>query len=222
MKKLVGLFVFAALVASAAFAQAQAQQGQSSSGPPVQVRKEGPSKTPKRKKGPPPETPKIELSASGSFNRYTAPIGYYVDMAGWNGSADYNLRRWAGAQIEASGDYGRKAYFGKSSVYTILAGPQFFPLRHHKITPWGHFLFGEGYYRNSIPAFGGFQPKVNTDFAFVWEGGAGVDINFKQHWLIRFPQFDYMSTRFLRTGSTQPAQSNYRASIGIVYRIGKR
>jgi len=222
MKKLVGLFVFAGMVASACFAQAQAQQGESQSGPPIQVRKVGPREAPKKKKRPPPETPKIELSASGSFNRYTAPVGYYVDMTGWNASGVYNIRRWAGAQIEASGDYGKKAYFGKSSVYTLLVGPQLFPFRHHKITPWGHFLFGEGYYRNSIPAFGGFQSQLNSDIAFVWEAGAGIDVNYKEHWGFRVPQFDYVATRFLRTQANQPAQADYRLSVGIIYRIGKR
>jgi hypothetical protein len=223
MKKLVGLFVFAALIAGASFGQAaQSQQGESQSGPPVQVRKVGPTKSTKRKKGTPAAIPKMELAASASFNRYVAPPGYYVDMTGWNSALNYNLRTWAGAQIEASGDYGRKAYFGHSSVYTLLVGPQFFPLHHHKITPWGHFLFGEGYYRNPIPEFGGFQSQVKSDVAFVWEAGAGIDIRYKEHWSIRFPQFDYVSTRFLRTAANQPAQADYRASIGVIYRIGKR
>ncbi len=222
MKRLLTLFALVALVATSSFAQAQAQQGQSQSAPSVQVRKEGQSPARKRRKGAPPATPRIELSASGSFNRYTAPTGYYVDMAGWNGSADYNLRRWAGAQVEASGDYGRKAFFGNSSVYTLFVGPQLFPFRHHKITPWGHFLFGEAYYRNPIPAFGGFQPKVSADFAFAWEGGAGIDINYKEHWGIRIVQVDYISTRFFRSQPNQPTQADYRASIGVIYRIGIR
>lgn len=165
------------------------------------------------------QTPQIEISAGGTFNRYTAPSGFDLDMAGWTGSGDYNLRTWLGAELEASGDYNNKATIGRTSVYKLLVGPQFFPLRHHRLTPWAHVLFGESYYRNSIPSNGGFPSQVNSDVAATWEGGAGLDLNVKGHWSARLLQFDYAPTRFF---GNKPSQPGYQVSIGLIYRIGKR
>jgi hypothetical protein len=165
------------------------------------------------------QTPKEEISGGGTFTRYSAPSGYDLDMGGWTGSGEYNFRRWLGVELEASGDYSNKALIGRTSVYRVLAGPQIFPFKHHKLTPWAHILFGDSYYRDEIPPSGGFPAKVNSDFAFAWEGGAGLDLNLKGHWGFRLLQFDYDSTRFF---GNKPGQPSYRLSVGLTYRIGKR
>jgi hypothetical protein len=167
------------------------------------------------------QSPKIEISADAAFDRFDTPPGYYLDMIGWSASANYAFRTWVYAKAEASGDYGHRAYVGATSVHDILVGPQFFPFRHHKITPWGEFLFGEGYYRNTIPTFGGYPQQTNTDFSFSWEAGAGVDVNFKHRWALRLIEFDLVSSKFFASQPNQVRQSGYRASIGLVYRIGK-
>jgi hypothetical protein len=166
-------------------------------------------------------TPKIEISADAAFDRFDTPPGYYLDMVGWSASANYAFRRWLSAKAEASGDYGHRAYVGATSVHDLLVGPQFFPFRHHKLTPWGQFLFGEGYYRNTIPAFGGFPTQTNADFSFTWEAGAGLDVNFKHRWALRLIEFEFTSWKFFANQPNQVRQSSYRAGIGIVYRIGK-
>jgi Outer membrane protein beta-barrel domain len=164
------------------------------------------------------QTPKEEISLSGTFSRYSAPSGYDLDMAGWMASGSYNLKNWLGVEFEPSGNYSNKALLGWTSTYRVLVGPQFFPFRHHKLTPWGHFLFGESYYQDSIPPTGGFPAKVNSDFAFAWEAGAGVDVNIKKRWGARL-QFDYDPTRFF---GDKPGQPDYRVSFGFIYRIGKK
>jgi hypothetical protein len=167
------------------------------------------------------QTPKIEISAEGAFNRFNTPTGYYLDMAGWSASANYAVRTWVAAKVEASGWYGRRELVGTTSVHDLLIGPEFFPFRHHKITPWGHFLFGEGYYRNTIPPFGGFPSQVKDDFSYTWEAGVGLDFNFKHHWALRPIEFDYTSSKFLANQPNEARQANYRVQIGVVYRIGK-
>jgi len=166
-------------------------------------------------------TPKIELSAGGAFNRFDTPRGYYLDMPGWTASANYTVFRWLSGKVEASGDYGRRALVGTTSTYNLLAGPQFFPFRHHKITPWGEFLFGEGYYRNHVPAVAGFPSATFSGYSFTWEGGMGLDWRLKGHWDLRPIEFDYVSSKYLATQPNQLRQSNYRLQIGVVYRIGK-
>lgn len=205
MKRILALLVFAALGATASLAQT------SVSGPKAQTSKPKPA---------PPPTPKIELSVSGAFNRFYAPSGYYLDMPGWAASANYTVFRWISAKVEASGEYGSRALVGRTSTYNLMVGPQFYPFRHHKITPWGEFLFGEGYYRNNIPAFGGFPSKTITNFSFTWEGGLGLDWRLTHRWDIRPIEFDYVSSKYLATAPNQVRQSNYRLQIGIVYKIG--
>jgi hypothetical protein len=163
------------------------------------------------------QTPQIQLAAGPTFDRYTAPNGYDLDMVGWTFSGDYNVFRWLGGEFQASGDYSKKAIIGNTSVYTVQVGPQFFPLKHHRLTPWGHFLIGEGYYRDSIPQDGGFPAQVNSDFAFTWRVGAGADLNLRSHWGLRLIQFDYGPTRFFSNKTSQP---DYRITIGVTYRIG--
>jgi hypothetical protein len=199
MKRIPVLLALAALCASASLAQTSAQAP----------------------KPAPVQTPQIELSVDAAFNRFSAPPGYYLDMPGWAASANYTVFRWLSAKVEASGEYGSRAIVGKTSTYDLLAGPQFYPFHHHRITPWGDFLFGEGYYRNTIPAFAGFPSKTIADFSFTWEGGLGLDFRLKPHWDLRPIEFDYVSSKFLSTGPNQVRQSNYRIQIGVVYKIGK-
>lgn len=165
------------------------------------------------------QTPKIELSAGPTFDRYTAPNGYYLDMVGWTFSGEYNVFRWLGGEFQGSGAYSNKAVLGFTSLYTAQVGPKFYPLKHHRLTPWGHFLIGEGYYRESIPENGGFPAKVNADFARAWRVGAGVDLTRKSRWGVRLIQFDYGPTRFFSGKVSQP---DYRISIGVTYRIGAK
>jgi hypothetical protein len=165
------------------------------------------------------QMPKIELSAGPTFDRYTAPLGYDLDMVGWTFSGEYNVFRWLGGEFQASGDYSNKAVIGRTSEYTTQLGPRFYPLKHHKLEPWGHFLIGEGYYRDSIPPNGGFGAKTMADFARAWRVGCGVDWNLTRPWGIRLLQFDYDSTKFLSSKTSQP---DYRISIGFTYRIGTK
>ena len=44
-------------------------------------------------------------------------------------------------------------------------------------------------------------------------------MNIKQHWGVRLMQFDIGQTSFF---SYKVKQTNYRASIGVTYRFGKR
>jgi hypothetical protein len=212
MKRSLSILAFMMLAATASIARAQTTtQQQSVSG--ARGRKKGRAPVP---------TPKIQLALGAAFNRYDAPTGYYLNMPGWTASAEYTFRRWIGAQGELSGAYSNRAYVGFTSVHTALVGPQFFPLGHHRFTPWGHALAGEGYYRDSIPAFGGFPAKVNGDFAFAWEGGVGLDMHYKKRWSFRLLQFDYVSTKFYTNQPNTPSQANYRVQVGAVYSIGTR
>ena len=108
-------------------------------------------------------TPQYELSAGYTLRKFYFPDEPTAPTLGMNGgyvSVDRNFKRWLGAYAEISAAYKNRGVWGDSSVYSLLVGPQIYPLKHHKLTPFGHVLFGEGYYRNSVPANGGFGTKV--------------------------------------------------------------
>jgi hypothetical protein len=170
------------------------------------------------------ETPPYEVSAGYDLRVFTQPNYARVGFNGWYAAGQYNfvghrLDRVSLA-AEVSGTYRNQGANGSLSIYSGMVGPQIYPFRHaHKLTPFAHVLFGEGYYRADFPRFGGFPAEVITYSSFSWEVGGGVDLRRTPHWSIRVIQLDYARTEFL---GAKLVQNNYRASIGLVYRFGKR
>jgi hypothetical protein len=166
------------------------------------------------------ETPRYEVSAGYNLRVFTQPNYARVGFNGWYGAGEYNILERISLAGEVSGGFRNQGARGDLSIYSGMVGPQIYPFKHaHKITPFAHVLFGEGYYRASYPAFGGFPAEVVTYSSFSWEVGGGVDIRRTPHWSIRLIQLDYARTGFL---GSKLVQNNYRASIGFVYRFGKR
>jgi hypothetical protein len=166
------------------------------------------------------DTPKIEVSGGYSLLFYYQTIGTNLKMNGWTGSANYTIfKRWLSADADASGNYTDQGISGKTSVYSLLIGPQFYPLGHRKLTLFGHVLFGAGYYYVSYPAYAGFRTTHYSDVAYSWDAGSGLDLNLSKRWGVRLAQFDFQQTRFR---SSSGGQSNYRVSAGLTYRFGKK
>jgi opacity protein-like surface antigen len=161
----------------------------------------------------------IEASAGYTLRVYTQPDYSHSALNGWYASADYNILHRIGAAGEITGTYKDLGTNGNLSVYSAMVGPQIYPFAHnHKITPFGHVLFGVGFYRISYPAFGGFPATVTTDTNFSWQAGGGVDMTRTKHWAIRLIELDYGSTNFPANRS----HSTYRASVGFVYHFDKK
>ena len=168
---------------------------------------------------PPPETPPYELSGGYTLRVFTEPSYARVGLSGGYGSFDYTILSRISAAAEVSAAFRDQGLNGNLSIYSVMVGPQIYPFRHRrKFTPFAHVLFGEAFYRDSYPAYGGFPAAVKTDSSFSWEVGGGIDITHSSRWAIRLIQVDYAQTKFLGTLS----QANYRASVGIVYRFAAK
>lgn len=142
-----------------------------------------------------------------------------LSMAGWSVYADYRFLRWLSIGGDLSGAYHLSSEFGDTQIYNVAIGPQFYPFGHtHKLTPWGHVLLGHGFYGFDLEPQGGFNHFSRWDNGFEWMAGGGFDLKWKRRWAIRILELDYESTRLGATGS--PSQSNYRASVGLIYRFG--
>ncbi|MGD0955921.1 MAG: outer membrane beta-barrel protein [Candidatus Acidiferrales bacterium] len=220
MKK-AGLFVLLVLFVLPAVARAQeGTQETPPTTPPAAP--QAPAQTPAPPVAAERHTPEYELSAGYNYRRFYFPDEPTAPTLGMNGgyaSLDRNFKSWLGAYAEISATYRGRGVYGDSSIYTLLVGPQLYPLRHRKLTPFGHVLFGAGYYRNAVPANGGFGSSVLSATAFAWGGGGGMDLYLKKHLGIRLFEYDYDIAHFYG-GNVDHGSS--RISVGIVYRFGER
>ena len=159
-----------------------------------------------------------EVSGGYSLRVFTLPNYVRIGLNGGYGAFEYKILSRISAGAEISAGFRNQGVNGDLSIYSVMVGPQVYPFRHRrKLTPFAHVLFGEGFYRDSYPAYAGFPAEVKTDAAVTWEAGGGVDWTHRTHWAFRV-QLDYAPTKFF----TNQTQTNYRASIGVVYRFGEK
>jgi hypothetical protein len=172
---------------------------------------------------------KYELSSGYAFRTYYSNLQpNTLHLHGWYASFDWNHFTWlgivgdvVGTSINQSGINNISGgLFGKTTIYTFMVGPQFYPLRHRKLTPFGHFLFGAGYYRNTVNAYGGFLGQTHDSLVHAWQAGGGVDFSFKERWAVRLVQIDTTSANFFSNTNTN--RSLLRVSVGVVYHFGHR
>jgi len=216
MQRLFGLSVLLFLFAYPAMAQDAPATTQ-----PADATKAPVASTPQDTAAPP--TPrsvsKTEVSGGFAIDRYYEPgNGGNLNLIGGYADLEHNIiQRWLGAEIEAAGGSRNQGLPGTLGLYTILAGPVFYPLGHRKITAFGHILAGEGYYRDSISPSAGFPAQVITRTSLAWTLGGGLDMKISRHLGVRVIQLDYEQTKFFG-GSVH--ESNTRVSFGIVYHFG--
>ena len=172
------------------------------------------------------DVPKYEIGGGATYRSFDQFSGTRLNMFGWEAYGDYHIWRFINVAGDIAGTYNRFSSSGSvnktntsTDIYSFLVGPQLYPFgHHHKITPYAHVLFGGGDYRFHINQVG-FTPFSTSYFGPVWMGGGGLDWKFKEHWSIRLIQADYEQTRFLAGAA---AQTNYRASIGLIYRFREK
>jgi hypothetical protein len=169
-------------------------------------------------------TPKAEISLGFTYRGFYGPSGTNISMNGAFASYDYNFFRWLGVEGEVLGVTGTLKIPNLPAedidIFTAMVGPKLYPLGHHKLTPFGHFLYGAGINTTSVPAFSGYGGNTSAVYVRAWQAGGGLDYNRWTHWGIRLIQFDYGSAKFL--GSGVQGQGSKRFSFGFVYRFGEK
>jgi opacity protein-like surface antigen len=184
------------------------------------------------------ETPKVEVFTGYSF--VSAGFPFSTDPAagngngvlnGWNFSAAVNANRWVGVVADFGGYYGpvtKGTTFKPANcvlctsdftgilhnMHTFTAGPQV-SIRQDKLTVFAHALFGGAHIREDLVI--NIPPPAtsisSTNFAFLV--GGGVDIALSHRFAVRI-QPDYLKTEILGR-----RQNNFRASAGLVFRLGQ-
>jgi hypothetical protein len=155
------------------------------------------------------ETPWVETFGGFMYLKADAG-GQNVSLRGWNLSVAENLNHWFGGAIDVSGAYGNPGGIHEFE-HTVVGGPVFSYRKNSAFTPFAHAMIGlirgsRGYIGTSEGA---------TRFTGVF--GGGLDLKVRDHVAIRIIQADYQVTPFFNQ-----TQSNYRLSVGVVLRWGKK
>lgn len=153
------------------------------------------------------DAPKAELFGSYSYVR-----GDEVSLSGWNGAIDYSLGRSFGLEASASGHYGSELGTDVSRQ-SLFLGPRL-AWRRQAFTPFLHALGGVVRSSAGISVFDVSIRETETDLGGAL--GAGVDVGVGGNWAVRV-QGDYL----LRKAESE-TEGDPRASVGIVYRAGRR
>ena len=136
------------------------------------------------------------------------------NLTGWDLSVTENMNRWFGGTLDVSGHYLTPQLLGSNNrevMHSILYGPRG-SFRKAAFVPFGHVLFGAT--RSSVQVTPVGPHSSLTGFATA--AGGGVDLNLRNKAAIRVLQWEYFHANAL--GSNQ---TNYRASAGIVFYVGK-
>ncbi len=142
-----------------------------------------------------------------------------VDLHGWNVSFNQNIVKWAGIKADFSGHYGDVAFLPGQRAdlqsHLFLVGPQFSLRKYERVTPYVHALFGV--MRTDLIYFDPTGKISLRDSAFAMALGGGLDIKVIDNLAIRLFQTDYVLTRF-----NDDTQHHFRASTGLVLRLGEK
>ena len=132
--------------------------------------------------------------------------------------AGYNFHPNAGVVVELSQQTGTFAspdpLFIPDIDFTqtqFLFGPRF-SARMERATPFVHLLLGLQNAELSVSGFPG-----ESESAFMWGAGGGVDINVNDRVAIRAVQVDYLTASH---GDGLVDSNNLRVSFGVVIKLG--
>lgn len=167
-------------------------------------------------------TPKLEVEGGYSFLSWGLPSSVgRLNMNGWQAETNYNVNNYLGLALDAAGTKNYQGLNGTQGVYTFLAGPRFYPMGHHKLTPFVHVMGGLGHYSLYLPPDGEYAAYNYSENHLAIGFGGGIDAAVNSMVAIRVAQVDYERTVF-NTGEDFPAQNNIRFSAGVVIRLGSR
>ena len=162
----------------------------------------------------------------------TTPLfnfGSRQDLSGWNFGGQENANSWFGFVIDISGNYGTNninlvTVDGVSIVartklraYTFMGGPQFALRRNSRLQPFARALFGGAWFSdsenvlaNNVPLF---AESMESDSSVALGGGGGIDVLFSRRVGLR------VAADYIRSYVFSNTQNNYRASVGLIFRL---
>lgn len=165
------------------------------------------------------EAPKVEIFGGYSYLRTDDDLSTDQDLNGWNASFTTNISRWFGVTADFSGHYGNipvtTGVNADFNTHLFTVGPRFAYRNFERVTPFGHVLFGA--VRQDADFLTSTGRVSFNDSTFAMVVGGGVDLKITDNIAFRLFQTDYVLTRF-----NDDNQSNFRASTGVVIKLGEQ
>jgi opacity protein-like surface antigen len=184
------------------------------------------------------EAPRIEAFGGYSYLRLDQDTNAITtgdqDLNGFTTQFTYNLNTFLGITADISGNFSNNQSTGTTTsnnsqdTYYFLFGPKFAFRGSERFTPFAHVLLG--FVRQDVNATT--QTTVNNNSTnmkqFAMAIGGGLDVNLTEKIAFRPVQADLILTRLNTSGvsvagvSTTSNQYNFRASTGIVVKLGEQ
>lgn len=193
---------------------------------------------------PPPQYPRLELFAGGSYAQAGFfNTGHWAELPGWDASLGVNATSWLGLVVEGGQFFGTSKIprgpqapfppcpnfcpagssdtFGASTrEYNFLYGVHLARRKYERWTPFAELLYGHQGVRGEASGGGATATEVGTGRALV--AGGGLDSKINERFALRF-KADYFQTGtdFLDPSTSvrvKQKQDNFRFSVGIVIR----
>jgi hypothetical protein len=167
------------------------------------------------------DTPKLEVGGGYAYRSWGIASdndGSRFSMNGWNANADYNVTDKVGVALNLTGTHSG-AQDATQWIYGFMAGPRFYPMGHHKLSPFVHAMAGLTRYSIYVP-----DPEFPLSYSENHLGvdfGGGIDAMVTNRIGVRVAQFDYERTVF-NAFQNLPAQNNFIFSAGVVVHFGAK
>jgi hypothetical protein len=165
-------------------------------------------------------TPVAEAGVNFSIiNIHPGDGVHALSVAGGTGTFVYNFNRTVSAVADIGGYHNKLDSNFNPTTVTYLFGPRI-SFRRSRVTPYVQTLFGGSRLSSSFadPVSG--VATAHNGFATAF--GAGLDIPFKNHFLFKPGQIEYLETRYQDPWSTKRTQNNLRYTAGISWTFGAR
>jgi len=168
------------------------------------------------------DSPRTEIFGGYSYLRLDDDFNDDRDFNGWNVSVNQTIfKKYFGFKADISGYEGNTALGLTPTTdlrkFLFLFGPQFSLRKSERIQPFAHVLVGAA--RIDVD-----NDTLGVDFSdtgFAFAVGGGVDVKALSNKLsVRLFQADYVLTRFENAVGDTVNSNNFRASAGIVLRLG--
>jgi opacity protein-like surface antigen len=145
-----------------------------------------------------------------------------VGLRGVNASMSVGSSRLAleldAGYARASNVYGTARH---SDVFSLLAGPIFYPKHFKNVDTYVHVLGGIARGSGPVHVNGGQILLGGWAWGFAWAAGGGVDYWLTDSLAIR-SGFDYMRTEYYGPTLALQGQSNLKMTAAVVYFFGQR
>lgn len=154
------------------------------------------------------DVPKVEVFGGYQYFRVYPGLPQSVEVYhGWNASVAATVVKHFSLLADFSRT-GSTVNGFHAHQFTALLGPQV--EGHGKcLNPFAHVLVGLAHASTNVSGSGESSP--------AWAIGGGLDVSVHRHIAVRVAQLDMLQTRY-----SSQAQSNFRVSTGIVFKLGKR